>query len=221
LYNIQTVDINIQKKLDSFFNKYKIQKYKKGEILIRADDEPSGVFYLKEGIVKMYAISSNGEELTINIYKPISLFPMSWVFNSTESHHYYEAMTSVTVWKSSKEEVLNFLQKEPSILLDLLKRIYRGLEGYFMRMEYLMKGNAQDRVITELLIYARRFGENQGNAREIKVKLTEKNLASQSGIARETVSREVQKLKKMGLLTFQKSTFIINDLQKLEAELLN
>lgn len=212
------MDIDVQKKLDNFFGKYKIQKYKKGEILIKADDEPSGVFYLKEGIVKMYAISSNGEELTINIYKPHSLFPMSWVFNNTISNHYYEAVTPVTVWKAPKKRVLNFLQKEPSILLDLLRRIYRGLEGYFMRMEYLMKGNAEARLITELLISAKRFGEKLGSSTLVKLKLTEKDLASQSGIARETVSREIKKLKEKNLINFKKGSLVIYDLQKLEEE---
>ncbi len=215
------MDINVQKKLDNFFSKYKTQKYKKGEILIRADDEPTGVFYLKEGIVKMYAVSSNGEEQTINIYKPFSLFPMSWVINNTTSHYYFEALVPVSVGKAPKQEVLDLLKKEPGVMLDLLKRIYRGLDGYFMRMEYLMIGNAQDRLITELLISARRFGENQGKTQAVKLKLTEKNLASQSGIVRETVSREIQKLKKQGLLSFKRSNFIINDLKKLEEELLN
>lgn len=214
------MDIRIQKKLDDFFSKYKDQKYKKKEILIRADDEPSGVFYLKEGVVRMYAISAQGEELTINIYKPISFFPMSWILNNTTSHHYFEAMSPVTVRKATKEDFLGFLQKEPDVVLDLMKRIYRGLDGYFLRMEYLMSGNAQTRLITELLIYTKRFGEKQGNTTVVKLKLTERDLASQSGIARETVSREIQKLKEKGLIDFQKNILTVQDLHRLEEQLL-
>lgn len=205
--------------LDKFFSKYKLLKYRKGEILIRADDTPSGIFLLKEGVVKQYAISSNGEELVLNIYKPISIFPMASAINNTLPHHYFEAMTPVLVWKAPLKETLEFIKKEPEILLDLLSRIYKGLEGYFLRMEYLMSGSAKVRLITELLIYAKRFGEKLGSSTYINLKLTEKDLASQSGIARETVSREIQKLKEKGLLTYQKRTVVINDLQKLEEEL--
>lgn len=205
--------------LDKFFSKYKSLNYKKGEILIRADDTPSGIFLLKEGIVKQYAISSNGEELVLNIYKPTSLFPMSYAINNTLPHHYFEAMTPVLVWKAPKEAVLEFIERESDVLLDLVSRIYKGLEGYFLRMEYLMSGSARVRLITELLIYAKRFGEKLGSSTYINLKLTEKDLASQSGISRETVSREIQKLKQKNLLTYKKRKLVINDLQRLEEEL--
>lgn len=214
------MDIDVSKKLDKFFQQYKSKKYKRHEILIRAADEPAGLFYLKEGIVRQYAITVSGEELTINVFKPISMFPMTWIVNDSISSHYFEAMTPITVWIAPKNEVLEFIKKEPDILLDLIKRIYKGLDGYFMRMEHLMLGNAQARLIAELLIYARRFGEQQENFTKVNFKLTEKDLAAQSGIARETVSREIQKLKKKRLINFQNNTLFINDLHKLEEELI-
>ena len=51
----------IQKKLDDFFLKYKKVHYKKGTIIIRAGEDPSGICYLKEGFVKQYAISVKGK----------------------------------------------------------------------------------------------------------------------------------------------------------------
>lgn len=80
----------------------------------------------------------------------------------------------------------------------------------------MMAGNAQSRMVVELLIAARRFGTKSGNKVTINLKITEKDLASQTGIARETVSRELQKLKKEGLITFQKNELIVNDLKNLE-----
>lgn len=211
---------NVIQKLDNFFASYKNQKFKKGEILIKAEDVPSGIFYLKEGIVKQYAISRSGEELILNVYRPISFFPMSYAINNTLSHHYYEAMTEVAIWKAPRKKVLEFIKKNGDVLLDLVSRIYHGLDGFFLRMEYLIAGSARNRLIIELIIYAKRFGEKVGNSTLIKLKITEEDLASQSGMARETVSREIKKLKEKGLITFYKNILNINDLQKLEEELL-
>ncbi len=213
------MDNNVQKRLDDFFGKYKSVSYDKGEIIIRADEEPSGVFLLKDGIVRMYGISSQGEELSINIYKPISFFPMSWVLNDTISHYYFEAVTNVSVLKSPKLEFLEFLKKEPEVLFNLVKRIYKGLDGYFTRMEFLMSGNAEARLITELLIYGKRFGEKKAEGIVVNFKLTEKDIASQSGVTRETVSRQLSKLKEKGLIEYRNKTLIIKDLSMLEEEL--
>lgn len=214
------MDTKVQEKLDNFFVDYKIKKYKKREILISPDQEPKGLFYLKEGSVRQYTVSQTGEELTINIFKPISFFPMGWVLNNTTPSHYFEAMIPVTVQVAPKEEFLKFIQKEQSILLDLLKRIYKGLEGFFMRMEYLMGGKASSRLITELLIYAKRFGQKEKDGILIKLKLTEKDLAAQTGIARETVSRQLHILIEKKLITYDRGSLVINNLQQLESELL-
>jgi CRP/FNR family transcriptional regulator, cyclic AMP receptor protein len=215
------MDSKVSIQIENFFQQYKSSNYKKREILIRAADEPVGVFYLSAGLVRQYAITSSGDELTINIFKPGSFFPMGWVFNDSISPHFFEASTSVTVWVAPKKDFLGFIQSEPKVLLDLIKRIYKGLDGYFMKMEHLMMGSAEERLIADLLIYARRFGQKVGNITEINFNLTGKDLAAQSGIARETVSRVIKRLKKKGLVKFEKNRISINDIQKLEEELLH
>lgn len=213
------MDTKISKKLDKFFAGYKLQKYKKGEILIRAEEDISAVFYLKEGVVKRYAVSPQGKELILNIYKPVSFFPMDLILNNAKNNHYYEAVTGLVVWKAPKEKIIEFIKSEPDILLDLLSRVYKGLAGFFLRMEYLMAGSARSSLVAELLIYAKRFGEKKGSSTRVKLKITEKELASQSGITRETVNREFKKLKEKKLINFHKGILTIHNLPQLESEL--
>ena len=213
------MDKVIADKLETFFTQFKHQVYKKGEILVRADDNPSGIFYLKTGMVKKYGISNKGDELIVNVFKPISFFPMSWAINNTPNEYFYEAMTDVDIWRAPKEEVIKFIKAEPEILYDLMSRVYKGTEGMITRMIYLMAGNAYTRLITELLIQAKRFGKKNESAIEIKV--SEKDLAAQSGMTRETISREIKILKDKGLVTFERNILIINDISKIEEELVN
>lgn len=209
----------ISQKLDVFFSKYNLLEYKRGQVLIKADESPAGIFFLKKGIVRRYAVSAKGEEFVLNLFRPISFFPMEYVINNTISHHYFESMTPVLIYMAPKEDFLEFIKKNQDILLNLVSRIYLGMEGLFQRMEYLMAGNANYRLIVELLIFAKRFGKEQGSNILIDFKLTERDLASQTGIARETVSREIHKLIKKGLLSYKKSSLVIINLQKLEEEL--
>jgi CRP-like cAMP-binding protein len=216
-YNL-VMDEQIRLKLEDFFSTYKKQTYKKGEILVRADDDPSGVFYLTNGHVRMYLISVKGDEIVLNIFKPISFFPMSWAINNIKNTYYYEAMNEVTLWRAPKEDVLVFLKDNPDILYNLLSRVYRGVDGMLTRMAYLMSSNAYARLITELLITAKRFGTTS-EGYEITFAISEKELGAQAGLTRETVSREMKVLKDKGLVTLQRSLLTIKDIRLLEKEL--
>lgn len=211
----------VASKLEEFFTKFKQQSYKKGDILIRAGEEPSGIFYLKEGTVKEYAISIKGDELIINIFRPVSFFPMLWAINNTPNIYYFEAMTDLEVWKAPKTDVIKFIKNEPDVLYNLLSRVFKGLDGMMSRMTYLMAGNAHSRLIAEIIIQAKRFGRHKSAPPfgEVELTISETDLAAQTGMSRETVSREIKILKNKNLVSFSKNILTIQDLNKLEVEL--
>lgn len=211
------MDKAIQKKLETFFLQFPHKTYKKGEILVRADDDPPGIFYLQTGTVKMYAISQKGDELIATIFKPHSFFPMSWAINDTRNFYFFQALSDVDVWVAPKDQAIAFIKKEQDVLYDLTRRLFQGMHGLLTRMCYLMAGNAYSRLITELIIQAKRFGKTEG--KKISITIAEKDLAAQSGMTRETVSREMHMLKKKGLVTFDKHTLLIPNLETLEREL--
>lgn len=209
---------NVSEKIDAFFTKYKYQSYKKGEILVRADDDPPGIFYLQEGIVKEYTISQKGEELVVNIFKPSSFFPMSWAINGTANTFYFEAVTPAKIRRAPKEDVIAFLTRNPDVLFDLLARVYRGTDGLLTRLTYLMSGGSKGKLITEILIHAKRFGQTKKNG-AIIVTISQKDLASQIGVSRETVNRELKILKDKGFVRFNRGVLTITHLDVLKNEL--
>lgn len=210
------MDPNVIIILDNFFNQFKKREFKIKELLINPDTSPIGLYYLKKGLIREFLITSKGDDLTINIFKPHSLFPIGWILNDSISPHYYEALVNSEVWIAPKTKALEFLCKSPLVLIDLVKRIYMGLDGYFSRIENQMSGNAQKKLISELIIFGKRFGKQDKDKVTVIAKVTEKILASQAGIARETVSRELKKLKEQKLISFTKGTLILNNLSKLE-----
>jgi CRP-like cAMP-binding protein len=85
-------------------------------------------------------------------------------------------------------------------------------------MVYLMAGSAYARLITEVLITAKRFGERKAND-SIVSSLSETDLAMRAGLTRETVSREMKRLKEKGLVEVRRNEIMVPDLAKLEEEL--
>lgn len=216
LYNM-LVNEEIVKKIDHFFAKFPLQNYRKGEILVRAGDDPPGIFYLKKGQVKEYAISKKGDEAVVNVFKPGAYFPMSWAINQTPNAYFFEAMTDLELIRAPREKVIDFIKSEPEVLYNLLSRVYKGTDGLLSRMTYLMSGSAYERLVSELIIIIRRFGVTEEG--KVYVKINEKELATQIGMTRETVSRELAKLKTSGLISFSKKQLIVKDVADLENEI--
>ena len=210
----------IAQKLNDFFTRFTFQWYQKGELLISAGQDPKGIFFLEQGIVRQYGLSKQGSEMTLNIYKPLSFFPVMWALNHIPNTYYFEAMTdNVQVRIAPKEKVIAFLHTQPEILFDLLARVYKGVEGVFIHMQALLSGDAYSKLLSILLIATKRFGHEGDGGTKIELKLTENDLASYSGIQRETVSRLLQKLFKNHLLAREGDCLVITNIDKLEAEL--
>jgi CRP-like cAMP-binding protein len=208
----------IMGKLDTYFANAKKLNYKKGEVIIRADDEPAGVFYINDGYVRSYSITEDGRELTVNIFKPGSYFPLTWAIADVPNTYFYEAMTGLEVSKVAKEEVIKMVKADNELLYDLTKRLLIGLSGLVVRMEYLFMGSAYNKVASAVLLMARRFGKETDDGVLITLHFTHQDIASLAGITRETATLEIQNLEKNGLIKRGVHTFVVCDIDRLRDE---
>jgi len=205
-------------RLDKFFSRYKKIHYKKGELILRGGDSPQGVYFIQRGYVKDYSISKEGEELTLIIFKPEDFFPMQWVFNNTPNAHYFEAMTEVLLWRCPKTDFIDFIEANPKIFFELTSHIMLRLGGLTQRMEYLVFGNAYQKVASIIMICAERFGEKKGNGKIIHIPLTHREVAMLVGMTRETVSIEIKKLERKGIIEYKGRSIFVKNLAKLKEE---
>lgn len=204
--------------MDKFFSTYQVRKYAKGQVLILNGDTPGHVFHITEGRVKQYDITYRGDEIIVNVFKPPAYFPMSLAINAGDNHYVYEAETDIVVHQVPNDDIIGFIKDNPDVLYDLLSRVYRGIDGVLGRMTYLMAGSAKGRLIYELIIEARRAsGERTSN--DCKIDVNEKALGARAGLSRETVSREVSKLKHDGLIEIHPKYIRLKDVAALESKL--
>ncbi|MBI2613880.1 MAG: Crp/Fnr family transcriptional regulator [Candidatus Levybacteria bacterium] len=205
----------IQKLLHSFFDKFELKLFDKGKTIIGPTNDK--IFFLTKGVVKMLGLSKKGKDLTLNIYKAYSLFPISLIFNM-RNKYIFKSLTETQGYFAPKKKLDLFISKNPIVLFDLLKRVYQGLDGFFMLWEALLSGNSLYKVLTQLIIYAKRFGQRNHNTITFDWHLTHGQLASQTGLARESVTRQIKKLQNKGLIGYSGKKIFIYDLSKLEKE---
>lgn len=212
------MDEEVNAKVAAHFSSYPLRKYPKGQILIHAGDEPQHIFFITEGKVRQYDISYRGDEVVLNIFNVGAFFPMLWAMTSIPNRYFFSAENDVTVRVTPKNQVLEFLKSNPDVAMDLLRRVYIGMDGLLGRMAYQMVGSAQTRLLYELIIEFKRFGEEvSGGGLSVAVK--EGDLAARTGLSRETISREMQKLIKQDLVALKTPRIVVSDLKKLENKL--
>jgi CRP-like cAMP-binding protein len=211
-----TVTNDISQKIDQELSKYPLRRYPKGQILVFADEDPEHVFYLKKGKVRQYDISYRGDEIVVNVFRSSTFFPMSWAINRTPNKYFFKTEEDCDVHIVPPDDVVDFVRSNPDVLFDLMSRVYKGTDGLLGRIVHLMSGSAKSRLLYEIIIECRRFGQEHSETGGYLIKTNESDLAARSGMSRETVSREMSKLKKQGYVELSGGSLIIKDLSAIE-----
>lgn len=208
----------VAQKVDKEFSKYPKRSYPKGQILVFADENPEYVFYITKGRVRKYDVSYRGDEVVVNVFKPPAFFPMSWAVNRSPNRYFYKTENDTELHVVPVDEALQFLKDNPDVALDLLSRIYRGMEGLLGRVVHLMSGSAKSRLLYELIIECRRTGVKNKDG-SYTLDLSEVDLAARSGLSRETISREMHKLAADKLAGMAGKNIRVSSLEALEKKM--
>lgn len=188
-----------------FFAAYPLRSYGKGELLLRPGDDGM-VQYVETGLVVQYDISERGEKLAVNTYKPGTFLYLPNILGQSDISFFFEASVATTARRAPRADFTKFLQQQPSVVYDTLTRLTRGTDGILRRLAGTMEGGAEARVLQELKLLQARFPRAGG-----KVAVTIVELAAQTGLARETVSRAVKKLRESGAIDLAGGKFTIRE----------
>jgi CRP-like cAMP-binding protein len=212
-------DETVVHSLDEFFQSGQMIRYKKGECILRADDVPVGVYFLKSGNVRQYIISPTGDTFIIHVYKPGSFFPLTWIINDTPNVYNFDALTESTIVRASKEGFVALLHNNPDVLFFAAQKLAAGISGLVTRVGQLVIDEAYTKTILLLLYYADNFGKETSRGLELTVPLTHREIASWIGTTRETASLQMETLKKNGLVRMVGRKIIIPNRAQLQKEI--
>lgn len=192
---------NPQEKLEDFFKHSRQVSYKKNSVILRPDDTLNDAYYLLKGYVKDSAVSIEGQEFVLFIFKPQDIFPYNFVFNDLLNEHSFVSITPCVVLKASKSEFLDFLHANPDVLFMITQKILVRLKGVMQRLEYMAFGSAHKKTASIFVILGERFGKREKANVKIVLPLSHKGIAELIGITRETASVEIKKLEHKGIIT--------------------
>lgn len=209
---------NVPQIVKEFFEQFPSRTWGAGHILVHAGDNPEGVYYIEKGAVRQYAVSEKGDEVILTSFKPGAFFPMSWALARVQNKYFFETSEESTIRFATVEQAVELLHKNPEVTLDLLSRMYSGVDAILSRMTHLLSGTAYERIVNELILQTRRLTKS-ADVTDVVLPLKEYELGMFCGLTKETVSREFKKLKAKQLVSVNSNGIVVHDLKALSAEL--
>jgi CRP-like cAMP-binding protein len=206
----------VNRALTLFSANYKERAYNKGEVIIRADDEPTGIYLVKSGVVKMSSISEDGQELGVNIFKVGTFFPMTWAISEISNSYNFQSLTPTKLVRIPKKDFIQFLKANPDVLFDLTRRILVGLDGLLFNVRYLLAGSSISKVAVILYMLVKRFGIKNGKQIEVGLALTHQDISHFTGLTRETTTLAINKLVEEKVVIQKQGRIIVRDIQALK-----
>ena len=196
----------------------RIQENAKGSYLIRFQDACSYFGIILTGKVSMMHIYGNGNYGIIGVLEERDLFGADIACTRSGSSPYYAVAMQYT-------KVLLFpvsMVWEPGVLTDptrnrILQNLLLFIADENMRKEYriaiLLQKGLRDRIVTFLLMQAKKRGANT-----FTIPFTRGELASYLCVNRSCLSHELSVMQQEGLIQFSRNTFTVFNMMEDDGE---
>lgn len=192
----------------------------KGELIIGNSRQPDGVYYISSGYIKTYSIGNDGGEYIHLIYGPGEIFPLVWAYLGHEMGAvYYETISETELLRITKADFEDCITTTIDVAHGMSVQLAKQFQIYSERVNNLEYRKASARVAYRLLFLAKRFGVRQGSCIVIEAPITHELFANSVNLARESVSRELEKLEHLGIIERVHHKIQINDSQQLSDRL--
>lgn len=189
--------------------KYFFQKKAvRGEILVFEGERADTLFFVVNGMVKVFKTSADGKEQILQIIRPGDSFNDVPVFTGDVSLASAEAMGDVLLYTIKKTHLAGIIREHPQVSLNIIRILSERVHQLVSLVEDLSFRNVTGRVAKVLLEYA-------GNGADEKPRLTQQEMAAMIGTAREMVGRSLKTLEEEGTIRMERNRVIITDQETL------
>ncbi len=188
----------------------------RGQTILSPDDPPDRIHIVKKGRVRVYRISPDGKQLTLDIHeKGTILGDMSLLGQDRLPGAYAEAIDDGVICTITPDELRRLIERYPTIGVNIIRHLSRRLESAERELEAMAYRRVDQRLARRLIDLAQRFGVRTERGTLIKANLTQQELAEMVGTTRETLAHTLGDFRRRGLLDTAHHQVVIRDAEAL------
>lgn len=182
----------------------------KGSILFGPGDATKGFYAVLDGAVRVYRLSRDGQEITLEIADAGSTFAAASLF--TDIYHCYaEALKESTVRLIPKDAALEVIHKDIHFAAAWIHILSLEVMHLHQRIGELLLKTAKERIASYILL----LSEMQDTA-SVSLPVHRKSIATLLGMVPETFYRTAKELEDQGIVRFDGRRIEIVDRLALE-----
>ncbi|MCZ7556558.1 MAG: Crp/Fnr family transcriptional regulator [Bacteroidia bacterium] len=177
----------------------------KGEHLFREGDVARYLYGVAGGVLKLYRVTSAGDEFVVHIQRTGDLVAEAAMFDISRYPANCVATEHSTVVRISAKGFVAILLDHPELGLDLMHAYSRRLRGFVTALEDLSLRDVKSRLARYMLSNS----ETRDGVNSCTLPCSKKELAALLGTIPETLSRTLREFKGKGAIEEQSWGFII------------
>lgn len=193
------------------------RSYPRKQYIFMEGGEREAVFFIQEGMVKIFKVDENGNEQVINLLQKGEMFPHIGFFDKTPYPATAEVIEGAEVFVIRIDDFDRLLLENPEITLKVMKMMGQKINMLQQRVQELISHDILHRVVRTILRFANEAGEARGNQVRIHMPITNQDFANMVGSTRETINRVLAQLKKENLLETDRHGMLIYDIKKFKS----
>ncbi|MFC1561742.1 Crp/Fnr family transcriptional regulator [candidate division KSB1 bacterium] len=185
---------------------------KSGEHLFLEGDSASAFFYLVSGKVKIYKVSPQGLEHTLEILESGSLIAEAAIFDRETYPAYCQTLEDSDLIRIPHIDFIETIERHPDIALKIIHAYSKRLRYFVAHTAELSMQDIKSRLVHYLLDNC---SERQ-DGYVCELRITKKELASIIGTIPETLSRVLRNLTESGMIRQEKNRIYLHDMKRLK-----
>lgn len=171
-----------------------------GEMVYTPAAEPSSVYVVETGLVRLFRLAESGGETTLGYVQDRETFGELTAFGDMPRESFAQCVQSSRVLAIPREDFEAVLARHPALIFEVARQMARRLRRMERRVESLVHRDVRTRLSEALVELAEDFGEPGEDARVIPVSLTQAELATLVGSTRQTVNACLRELEEAGAI---------------------
>jgi len=191
--NSSALEVETIAELIELFCKRKTNKYQKGDSLFCEGNRSNHLFLVKKGLIKTFKSTEEGKEFITGFYKDKSFIGYTSSLGDFPHTENAEAIENSKVIKIEKEEIISILESNPHIALDLIELFAKNIKSTKEKLVQVAYDSVRGRTAKSLLLLAKDDPLDT-------IILSRADLASLTGIAKETLIRTLSDFKEEKLI---------------------